>query len=346
MSVLIKEHVSLKGYNTLGVDVAARFFVAVQSLEQLQDALAWAQQRKVAVFLLGGGSNLVLTADLDMLVIHLQLQGISILSEDAEYARIEVQAGENWHAFVQWSLAQGFSGLENLSLIPGNVGAAPVQNIGAYGVELKDHLESVFFYDRETQQTQRLITAECQFAYRDSLFKRESGRRVILSVIFKLPKVAVLRLDYGDLQGYLAKQQVMQPTPQDVSRAVCEVRAEKLPDPSKLANTGSFFKNPVVSAAHAKQLKQSYPNIVNFAQGDGQVKLAAGWLIDQAGWKGVRQGDAGVHAKQALVLVNYGTATGKQILELAGQIQADILQRFAVELEIEPNVIGRVNTAV
>lgn len=346
MSVLIKEHVSLKGYNTLGVDVAARFFVAVQSLEQLQDALAWAQQRKVAVFLLGGGSNLVLTADLDMLVIHLQLQGISILSEDAEYARIEVQAGENWHAFVQWSLAQGFSGLENLSLIPGNVGAAPVQNIGAYGVELKDHLESVFFYDRETQQTQRLITAECQFAYRDSLFKRESGRRVILSVIFKLPKVAVLRLDYGDLQGYLAKQQVMQPTPQDVSRAVCEVRAEKLPDPSKLANTGSFFKNPVVSAAHAKQLKQSYPNIVNFAQADGQVKLAAGWLIDQAGWKGVRQGDAGVHAKQALVLVNYGTATGKQILELAGQIQADILQRFAVELEIEPNVIGRVNTAV
>lgn len=346
MSVLIKEHVSLKGYNTLGVDVAARFFVAVQSLEQLQDALAWAQQRKVAVFLLGGGSNLVLTADLDMLVIHLQLQGISILSEDAEYARIEVQAGENWHAFVQWSLAQGFSGLENLSLIPGNVGAAPVQNIGAYGVELKDHLESVFFYDRETQQTQRLITAECQFAYRDSLFKRESGRRVILSVIFKLPKVAVLRLDYGDLQGYLAKQQVMQPTPQDVSRAVCEVRAEKLPDPSKLANTGSFFKNPVVSAAHAKQLKQSYPNIVNFAQADGQVKLAAGWLIDQAGWKGVRQGDAGVHAKQALVLVNYGTATGKQILELAGQIQADILQRFAVELEIEPNVIGRVNTPI
>lgn len=346
MSVLIKEHVSLKGYNTLGVDVAARFFVAVQSLEQLQDALAWAQQRKVAVFLLGGGSNLVLTADLDMLVIHLQMQGISILSEDAEYARIEVQAGENWHAFVQWSLAQGFSGLENLSLIPGHIGAAPVQNIGAYGVELKDHLESVFFYDRETQQTQRLITAECQFAYRDSLFKRESGRRVILSVIFKLPKVAVLRLDYGDLRGYLAKQQVMQPTPQDVSRAVCEIRAEKLPDPNKLANTGSFFKNPVVSAAHAEQLKQSYPNIVNFAQDDGQVKLAAGWLIDQAGWKGVRQGDAGVHAKQALVLVNYGTATGKQILELAGQIQADILQRFAVELEIEPNVIGRVNTPI
>lgn len=346
MSVLIKEHVSLKGYNTLAVDVAARFFVAVQSLEQLQDALAWAQQRKVAVFLLGGGSNLVLTADLDMLVIHLQLQGISILSEDAEYARIEVQAGENWHAFVQWSLAQGFSGLENLSLIPGNIGAAPVQNIGAYGVELKDHLESVFFYDRETQQTQRLITAECQFAYRDSLFKRESGRRVILSVIFKLPKVAVLRLDYGDLRGYLAKQQVMQPTPQDVSRAVCEIRAEKLPDPNKLANTGSFFKNPVVSAAHAEQLKQSYPNIVNFAQDDGQVKLAAGWLIDQAGWKGVRQGDAGVHAKQALVLVNYGTATGKQILELAAQIQADILQRFSVDLEIEPNIIGRTITPV
>lgn len=344
MSLNIQEQVSLRSYNTLAVDVRARFFVVVQSLEQLQDTLAWAQQRNVAVFLLGGGSNLVLTEDMDMLVIHLQLQGITVLSEDDAFARIEVQAGENWHAFVQWSLAYGLSGLENLSLIPGNVGAAPVQNIGAYGVELKDHLESVFFYDRDTQKTQRLMAEQCQFAYRDSLFKRESGRRVILSVIFRLPKLAILKLDYGDLRGYLAKQQITQPTPQDVSRAVCEIRAEKLPDPAELANTGSFFKNPLISAEHAEQLKQSYPNIVNFSQADGQVKLAAGWLIDQAGWKGVRQGDAGVHAKQALVLVNYGTATGKQVLELAAQIQADILQRFAVELEIEPNVIGRIVT--
>ena len=341
MNLLIQEHVSLKSYNTLAVDVAARFFVAVQSLEQLQAALAWAQQHDRAVLLLGGGSNLVLTADLDVLVIHVQLRGIAVLSEDAEHARIEVQAGENWHDFVQWSLAQGLSGLENLSLIPGNIGAAPVQNIGAYGVELKDHLESVFCFDRDTQSTQRLSAEQCQFAYRDSLFKRESGRRVILSVIFRLPKQAILQLDYGDLRGYLAEQQIVAPTAQDVSRAVCAIRAQKLPDPAELANTGSFFKNPVVSAEHAQRLQKSYPNIVRFAQADGQVKLAAGWLIDQAGWKGVRQGDAGVHAKQALVLVNYGSATGQQVLELAGQIQADIQQRFAVELEIEPNVLGQ-----
>ncbi len=340
MSLNIQEQVSLRPYNTLAVDVRARFFVAVNSLEQLREALLWASQREMAVFLLGGGSNLVLTTDLERLVIHLQLQGIEILSEDAACARIEVQAGENWHAFVQWSLAQGLSGLENLSLIPGNVGAAPVQNIGAYGVELKDHLESVLVFDRQTGQTQRLSNEQCQFAYRDSLFKRESGRRVILSVIFKLPKQAVLQLDYGHLRSYLAGQRIAQPTPLDVSRAVCAIRAEKLPDPKQLANVGSFFKNPVVSVEHAEQLQKTYPNIVSFAQADGQVKLAAGWLIEQAGWKGVRQGDAGVHAKQALVLVNYGAASGQQILELAAQIQADIRQRYALELEIEPNVIG------
>jgi len=344
VSLLIERDVSLKLYNTLAVDVSARFFVAVHSLEQLQDALAWAKQQGVAVFLLGGGSNLVLTADLHALVIYIQLRGIQLLSEDAHSAQIEVQAGENWHVFVQWSLAQGFSGLENLSLIPGSVGAAPVQNIGAYGVELKDHLESVLVLDRETGQTQRLSAEQCQFAYRDSVFKRESGRRVILSVIFKLPKQATLHLDYGHLRSYLAEQQVLQPTAQDVSRAVCAIRAEKLPDPQQLANAGSFFKNPVISAEHAQQLKQNYPALVSFAQDDGSVKLAAGWLIEQAGWKGVRQGDAGVHAKQALVLVNYGGATGIQILQLAAQIQADIFQRFAVELEIEPNVMGQVNT--
>ncbi|MDY7217996.1 UDP-N-acetylmuramate dehydrogenase [Denitrificimonas sp. JX-1] len=340
MSLVIQEQVSLRPYNTLAVDVRARFFVAVETLEQLRAALAWAKQREIAVFLLGGGSNLVLAKDLDVLVIHLQLRGINVLSEDDEFARVEVQAGENWHAFVQWSLAQGYSGLENLSLIPGSIGAAPVQNIGAYGVEVKDHLESVLVYDRYAQQTQRLSEKECQFAYRDSLFKRESGRRVILSIIFKLPKQATLHLDYGDLRGYLNKQGITEPTPQAVSRAVCEVRAAKLPDPAQLANTGSFFKNPVVSAEHAQKLKEQYPHIVSFVQDDGQVKLAAGWLIDQAGWKGLRQGDAAVHAQQALVLVNHGNASGQQILQLAAQIQADIKQRYGVELEIEPNIIA------
>lgn len=340
MSLTVQEQVSLRPYNTLAVDVRARFFVAVNDLEQLKTALVWAQQRKVAVLLLGGGSNLVLAADVNALVIHIQLLGIKVLSEDAEFAHVEVQAGENWHEFVQWSLAQGYSGLENLSLIPGNVGAAPVQNIGAYGVELKDHLHSVLVYGRDTAEIERLTVDQCQFAYRDSLFKRESGRRVILSVVFKLPKHACLQLDYGDLRSYLAEQKITQPTPQDVSRAVCAIRATKLPDPQQLANVGSFFKNPVVSAEHALELQKKHPNMVKFAQADGQVKLAAGWLIDQAGWKGVRRGDAGVHTKQALVLVNYGHASGQQILALAAQIQADIQQRYGVELEIEPNVIG------
>lgn len=340
MSLTVQQQVALRPYNSLAVDVRARFFVAVRSLEQLQAALAWAEQQQVDVLLLGGGSNLVLAADVNALVIHIQLRGIQVLSEDAECACIEVQAGENWHDFVQWSLAQGFSGLENLSLIPGSVGAAPVQNIGAYGVELKDHVHSVLVYDRDTAEVERLTAEQCQFAYRDSLFKREAGRRVILSVVFKLPKHPCLQLDYGDLRGYLAAQQITQPTPQDVSRAVCAIRAAKLPDPQQLANAGSFFKNPVISAEQALKLQKTYPSLVQFAQADGQVKLAAGWLIDQAGWKGFRHGDAGVHAKQALVLVNYGTATGQQILALAAQIQADVLQRYGVELEIEPNVIG------
>lgn len=338
MSLHLQEHLSLRPYNTLAVDVRARYFVQVDSVEQLCEALRWAKAQQLEVLLLGGGSNLVLSNDFAGLVLQLNLRGIDWLENDAEQAVVRVQAGENWHEFVQWSLAQGLSGLENLSLIPGSVGAAPVQNIGAYGVETKDSVVQVQALERDSLTPVTLTAAECDFAYRDSVFKQQSNRWVITSVDFRLSRTPELKLGYGPIQSWLTEQGIDAPTAMDVSRAVMAIRQSKLPDPAQLANTGSFFKNPIVSAAQAQRLQHEFPQLVSYPMADGQVKLAAGWLIEQAGWKGFRQGDAGVHAQQALVLVNYGQATGRDILELASRIQADINQRFAVQLEIEPVV--------
>jgi UDP-N-acetylmuramate dehydrogenase len=261
------------------------------------------------------------------------------LSDDGEQVLVEAEAGEPWHPFVQWTLAQGLVGLENLSLIPGTVGAAPVQNIGAYGVELKDLFAGLTALDRHTGELREFSLEECGFAYRDSLFKRESGRWLILRVRFALSRSAALHLDYGPVRQRLAEQGIDAPTALDVGQAICAIRSEKLPDPAVLGNAGSFFKNPVVPAALAQRLRAEHADLVGYPQADGQVKLAAAWLIERAGWKGFREGDAGVHRLQALVLVNYGSATGAQLLALAQRIQADIAQRFAVELEIEPNVL-------
>ena len=338
MSLHLQEHLSLRPYNTLAVDVQARYFVQVDSVEQICEALRWAKAQKLEVLLLGGGSNLVLSTDFAGLVLQLNLRGIDWLEDDSEQAVVRVQAGENWHEFVQWSLAQGLSGLENLSLIPGSVGAAPVQNIGAYGVETKDSIVQVQALERDSLTPVTLTAAECGFAYRDSVFKQQPNRWVITSVDFRLSRTPQLKLGYGPIQSWLTEQGIDAPTAKDVSRAVMAIRQSKLPDPAQLANTGSFFKNPIISAAQAQRLQRDYPQLVSYPMADGQVKLAAGWLIEQAGWKGFRQGDAGVHAQQALVLVNYGHATGRDILELASRIQADINQRFAVQLEIEPVV--------
>ncbi len=240
---------------------------------------------------------------------------------------------------MQWTLEQGLQGLENLSLIPGTVGAAPMQNVGAYGVEIKDVFAGLTALDRHTGELREFTLDECQFAYRDSRFKREAGRWLILRVRFALAHAGALRLDYGPLRQRLAEQGVSEPTASDVSRAICSIRSEKLPDPAVLGNAGSFFKNPLVSADLAAQLRVEHADLVAYPQADGQVKLAAGWLIEKAGWKGFRDGDAGVHRQQALVLVNYGAATGAQLLALARRIQADIQARFAVSLEIEPNIV-------
>lgn len=339
MSLQVRQGVSLKPYNSFAVDVQASHFAEAASDQQVMQALAYAQSARLPLLLLGGGSNLLLTRDVEALVLRMTSRGIRILEDDGERVLIEAEAGEAWHPFVQWALAQGLAGLENLSLIPGTVGAAPVQNIGAYGVELKDVFAGLTALDRHTGELRQFSLDDCNFAYRDSLFKRESGRWIILRVRFALSHAAALHLDYGPVRQRLAEQGISAPNAQDVSQAICAIRREKLPDPAELGNAGSFFKNPLVSAQLAANLRAAHADLVAYPQAEGQVKLAAGWLIERAGWKGFREGDAGVHRLQALVLVNYGQATGAQLLALARRIQADILERFGVELEIEPNVL-------
>lgn len=338
MTAQWQERVSLKPFNTFGIDVKARYFTQARNDDDVRAALADAAQRDVAVLVIGGGSNLLLTHDIDALVLHMASRGRRVLSEQGDRVVVEAEAGEPWHGFVQWSLEQGLSGLENLSLIPGTVGAAPMQNVGAYGVEIKDVFAGLTALDRQTGELRDFGLEECAFGYRDSLFKREPGRWLILRVRFALDRTLRAHLDYGPVRQRLSEQGIEQPTAQAISDAICSIRREKLPDPLELGNAGSFFKNPVVSAALTEQIRARYPSVVAYPQANGQVKLAAGWLIEQAGWKGHREGDAGVHRLQSLVLVNYGQATGVQLHELARKIQADILERFGVELEMEPNL--------
>lgn len=338
MSRQWQEQVSLKPFNTFGIEVKARYFTEVHNDGEARQALTQASEQGVPVLVLGGGSNLLLTADIQALVMRMASRGLRILSDDGEQVIVEAEAGEPWHPFVQWSLAQGLSGLENLSLIPGTVGAAPMQNIGAYGVEIKDVFAGLTALDRQTGELCDFSLEECAFAYRDSLFKRNPGRWLILRVRFALSRVMHAHLEYGPVRQRLSEQGVSQPSAQNISDAICSIRREKLPDPAELGNAGSFFKNPVVAAVVADKIRLQHPGLVAYPQADGQMKLAAGWLIEQAGWKGHRDGDAGVHRLQSLVLVNYGQASGVQLHQLAQKIQADILERFGVALEMEPNL--------
>ena len=337
MSLQLQPQVSLKPFNSFGVDVRAQLFAEAHSDADVREALAYATAHDMPLLVIGGGSNLLLTADIAALVLRMATRGIRVISDDGNRVVIEAEAGEPWHPFVQHTLAQGFSGLENLSLIPGTVGAAPMQNIGAYGVEIKDVFAGLTALDRQTGELRDFTLEECNFAYRDSLFKQQPGRWLILRVRFALDRIAHLHLEYGPVRQRLTEQGIEQPTPTDVSRAICSIRSEKLPDPAVLGNAGSFFKNPLVSAAIVAKIKEQHPDVVAYAQPNGQMKLAAGWLIERAGWKGFREADAGVHKFQALVLVNYGAATGLQLLDLAQRIQKDIAERFNVDLEMEPN---------
>ncbi|CAI8932845.1 UDP-N-acetylmuramate dehydrogenase [Pseudomonas sp. IT-P176] len=337
MTLHLQSQVSLKPFNSFGVDVRAQLFAEAQSDADVRQALAYAGDHGLPLLVIGAGSNLLLTADIQALVLRMATRGIRQLSDDGTRVVIEAEAGEAWHPFVLWTLAQGLSGLENLSLIPGTVGAAPMQNIGAYGVEIKDVFAGLTALDRQTGELRDFTLAECNFAYRDSLFKQQVGRWLILRVRFALDRVEHLHLEYGPVRQRLTEQGIERPSASDVSQAICSIRSEKLPDPAVLGNAGSFFKNPLVGAQLAAQIRLAHPGLVGYPQADGQVKLAAGWLIEQAGWKGFREGDAGVHRLQSLVLVNYGGATGLELLALAQRIQKDIFERFNVELEMEPN---------
>lgn len=338
MTLQVQAQVSLKPFNSFGIDVRAQLYAEARGDGDVREALAYAASQQLPVWVMGGGSNVLLTRDVCALVLRMASQGIRVVHDDGVQVVVEAEAGEPWHPFVLWTLEQGFAGLENLSLIPGTVGAAPMQNIGAYGVEIKDVFAGLTALDRHTGELRDFSLAECDFAYRDSLFKHQVGRWLILRVRFALSRAAHLKLDYGPVQQRLAEQGISQPTPRDVSDVICSIRREKLPDPAHLGNAGSFFKNPLVSQALAAELQAQYPDLVAYPQADGQMKLAAGWLIDKAGWKGFREGDAGVHRLQALVLVNYGAASGQDIADLALRIQRDIATRFNVDLEMEPNL--------
>ena len=336
----IVHNVSLRGNNTFGVEAGAQAFLALTDVAQLPLLRADPALAAMPRLVLGGGSNILLTSDFPGLVLHVELTGIELVGEDAQVRRIRVAAGENWHRFVLWTLAQGYGGLENLSLIPGSVGAAPIQNIGAYGVEVGDAIESVTAFDFASGKMFDLSRAECAFGYRDSVFKhRLRDSTAIIAVTFALPKQWQANIRYAELAQELAAGGVADPTARQVSDAVIAIRQRKLPDPAQIGNAGSFFKNPLVPAQQRDALLQAHPQLVSYAQPDGSYKLAAGWLIDQCGWKGRSIGAAGVYEKQALVLVNRGGASGADIWRLAQAVQADVMARFGVMLEAEPVVV-------
>ncbi len=341
MNLKIEEYVNLKALNTLGLESVARYFGRVESLVALREALAFARERNLPVIPLGEGSNVVLSECQDALVLLIRLKGRDVVESQNVSVLLKVGAGEHWHSVVCWSLEQGFYGLENLALIPGCVGAAPVQNIGAYGVELKDRFVSLEAVDRQTGEIMTLSAEDCAFGYRDSVFKNRLLDHVIItSVTLRLSRTLMPELDYGALREKAEKLASVgeQPTGTDICRAVCAIRREKLPDPKIIGNAGSFFKNPVVSDEHKAALKTKFVDMPAYKVPDGW-KLAAGWLIEQCGFKGCVQKDgAGVYEKQALVLVNHGNASGEAILMLAEEIQATVKERFSVNLEIEPRI--------
>lgn len=335
----IQENISLKDYNTFGIEAKARFFVEINGLAQLQKVLELKSYPNK--FILSGGSNILLAADIDALVMHINPKGITVLEETDDQVHIKVMAGENWHELVLWSLEQGYGGLENLSLIPGNVGTAPIQNIGAYGVELKDVFVSCAAMEIASGELVAFDNDACNFGYRDSVFKNKGKEKyIITSVVLKLTKQNhQLNTGYGAIENELKNNGVIYPTIHDVSKAVIAIRQSKLPDPKEIGNSGSFFKNPIVSKKTFEKLKKSHPEVPSYEMGDGQYKIPAGWLIEQCGFKGKRFGDAGVHEKQALVLVNYGEARGAEILELAELIQTEVSSKFKINITPEVNII-------
>jgi len=335
----IQKDISLKKYNTFGIEAKARYFVEITTLELLQQVLQLDEHPDK--FIISGGSNMLITKDIDALVMHINMKGILIVEEDDKNVLIEVMAGENWHDLVLWTLDNDYGGLQNLSLIPGNTGTAPIQNIGAYGVELKDVFDSCDALNVKTNKIETFSKATCNFGYRDSFFKNEGkGRYIISSVRLKLTKKDhLLNTSYGAIDLELENNKIVNPSIQDISQAVVAIRRRKLPDPEELGNSGSFFKNPVLKKTEFLQFEKEHPAAPYYRVSDEEYKIPAGWLIEQCGFKGKKFGEAGVHKNQALVLVNHGGASGKEILKLAHKIQDAVLSKFRIKILPEVNII-------
>lgn len=334
------EHFPLTERNTFGLASRARFFAAPASEAELRALLASVTARNLPLMVLGGGSNVIFAGDFAGLVLQPAMRGVRCLDDSGDHYLVEAAAGEKWHDFVQYTLAQHWYGLENLSLIPGTVGACPIQNIGAYGVEVTDRFHSLTAMDIASGELRDFSHEECRFAYRESVFKQElKGRYIIVRVRFRLQKIPALKIAYGDIQKELEQRGIAHPTPRQVADAVIAIRQRKLPSPDVLGNAGSFFKNPVIPASDFQRLQKAFPDVVSYPQGD-RVKLAAGWLIEKAGWKGRSIGPVGAYEKQALVLVNHGGATGADVMTVAHAIQSDVQATFGVRLDMEPLVYG------
>jgi len=334
----ILQNISLKQFNTFGIDVRARYFSSFTNAEELAALLSDAPARKV--LLLGGGSNILLTKDFDGLALKNDIKGIDLIKEDEKHVYVRAGAGENWHQFVLYCLQRNWAGVENLSLIPGNVGASPMQNIGAYGVELKEVFDELEAFHLKEKKVRMFSVNDCKFGYRESVFKGKlKNQFAILNVTYRLNKTPTFHTSYGAVEEELQRMGITRPSIQAISQAVINIRSSKLPNPAEIGNAGSFFKNPQVTKSKFAGLKKKYPGIVGYENPDNTIKLAAGWMIEQCGWKGYRKGDVGCHAKQALVLVNYGHATGKEIYNLSSEILQSVKKKFGVELEREVNVI-------
>lgn len=335
---MIQENIDLRPYNTFGISSTASRFAVFSDVEELIQLLKL--KKDSALIILGGGSNVLITKDVDALVLKNEILGKKVVKQDDTHVFVKVGAGENWHRFVLYAIDENWGGIENLSLIPGSVGASPMQNIGAYGVEIKDVFESLEALNLETLQIETFSHEDCQFGYRESVFKRRlKDQFIITSVTFRLTKQHKLNTSYGAIEEELSKKNIQTPSIKDVSNAVVEIRQSKLPDPKVIGNAGSFFKNPVIPMRTLQHIQKNYPSVPFYPVNQDWVKLPAGWLIEKAGWKGKNFGSYGVHDKQALVLVNYGNTSGKEIYNLSSQILKDIQDKFGVELEREVNVI-------
>lgn len=335
----IQENISLLPYNTFGIDKIARYFVQATSEKEIQTALEFAEDKSIPVIVLGGGSNILLTQDLQALVLKIEIKGIKLISEDEENVFVEVGAGENWHEFVLHSIHHNWAGVENLSLIPGTVGASPMQNIGAYGIEIKEVFHQLKAINRKTKKTEVFNWEDCKFGYRESVFKNKlKDQYIITQVVFRLAKNPVFHTEYGAIQETLEQMGIASPSIKLISDAVIQIRQSKLPDPKEIGNAGSFFKNPTISKNHYIKIKDSYPGVPGYPTEEG-IKVPAAWLIEQAGWKGKTFGNIGVHTKQPLVLVNYGGGDGNAIKELSQQIQKSVHQKFGILLHPEVNFL-------